>query len=158
MIAIITSTLDPAGMNIKENLISLVKWEEIGEFHSHPYYKYNELYLFTTNKESIHCETIDKEINNELKSKIKLLIFATKHVSKAGVHSLSVHSIGNWNKAMFGGEDSKLVNTDANFLKNALNILDKKSHKYEVIQEATHHGPYVETPSVFIEIGSNLKQ
>ena len=33
-----------------------------------------------------------------------------------------------------------------------------KETKQEVIQEATHHGPYLETPSMFIEIGSEEKQ
>tara|TARA_Y100000034_G_scaffold135039_1_gene205436 strand:+ start:364 stop:1128 length:765 start_codon:yes stop_codon:yes gene_type:complete len=153
MIAILTSTLDPAGMNIKQNLLDLKKWKEVGNFHKHPYYQYKDILLFTTDKESIHCEDIDKEIGE-----IELLIFATKHMSKAGVHSLSVHSTGNWDKAMFGGKDKTLTNTNANFLKNALNVLDQKSHEFEVIQEATHHGPYVTVPSVFIEIGSELEQ
>jgi len=28
---------------------------------------------------------------------------------------------------------------------------------YEVIIECTHHGPYINTPNIFIEIGSNLE-
>lgn len=63
--------------------------------------KYNaKLYLIE--KESIYNENIDKEIEAEQ------FIFATKHQSSQGVHSLSCHSPGNWSIAEAGGENKKL--------------------------------------------------
>ncbi len=144
--AIIVSKKDPAGMNIKERLLELYKWEKKEKF-----YELNDIRLYTVGKESIYCEDIDKEIDADL------FVFATKHQSASGVHSLCVHSPGNWGKAEFGGKDRKLCIAPARYLRTALFTLKKLASglDYEVIEEATHHGPFLEKPCFFIEIGSN---
>lgn len=103
-------------------------------------------------EKSIYCENIDKKI------KADLFIFATKHESKAGVNSLSVHAPGNFGKAQLGGKDKSLCVAPASYLKKAMKELEKrKLLGFEVVQEVTHHGPFLEKPCMFIEIGSNEK-
>ena len=154
-IAIICSTKDQASMNIKEQLLPYFK--KINKtFENHKIYEKqnneNTLTLYTTEIEPVYCENIDKKIQ------ANLFIFATKHVSKSGIHSLSVHFPGNWGKAELGGKDKKLCIANASFLKKAFLELNKLNTDYEIIQEATHHGPYLEKPAIFIEIGSDKKQ
>lgn len=154
-IAIICSTKDPAGMNIREHLIQSFK-KTNQKFNNKEIYKKqnkeNFLTLYTTDTESIHCENIDKEIQADL------FIFATKHQSKAEIPSLSAHSPGNWGTAEMGGKNQTLCTAPASFLKKAIITLEKLDTDYEIIQECTHHGPYLEKPVMFIEIGSTINQ
>ncbi|MBN2067103.1 MAG: D-aminoacyl-tRNA deacylase [Candidatus Diapherotrites archaeon] len=96
------------------------------------------------------------------KIKADALIFASTHTSSSGKPTLSTHCIGNWGKAELGGKDRQLVPTTAFLLKNYLLALQKKKEdlnlQYEVCLEATHHGPFLGKPTVFIELGSSEKQ
>ena len=151
--AIIVSKIDPAGLNIKERLLEMEEWQEAGEFHNYKVFQKDNIKLYTVEKESIFNENIDKEIEADF------FLFATKHQSKSGVRSLSVHTQGNWAKAEFGGEDRQLCMSPACYLKEAMKKLEELNNiNYEVIQECTHHGPFLEKPTMFIEIGSTLEE
>ncbi len=169
--AIIVSKKDPAGMNIKECLLDLFPFKELDKkFEKNPVYQLKNITLYTVNKETIYCEDIDKRISKspggngrgmagrQIQSP-DLIIFATKHEAEAKIHSLSVHAPGNWSSAKFGGRDNQLCIAPACYLKHALLVLERlaKNMDFEIVQEVTHHGPYLETPCMFIEIGSDLK-
>ncbi len=140
MIAIITSKQDLAGINIAEEL----KKEDLEKYNAE---------LYEIDEKPVYAEGIDKKI------KADLFIFGTKHSSKSGIPSLSVHSPGNWGKAELGGKERKLVICPAFYLKEALIFLEKNnSINFDVVQECTHHGPYLEKPCLFIEIGSTEEQ
>ena len=143
--AIIVSSRDPAGMNIGEQLAHLQ--------HFPTTISDKKVNIFVKDEAITELDDIDKEIDADV------FVFASKHVSKNGVNSLTVHSIGNWGKAMFGGRDRTLVKVPANLLKNCFRLLVKKTTQakldYYVMQEATHHGPYLDKPTMFIEIGSS---
>ncbi len=147
---IIVSSKDLAGLNIKNSLLEL-GFEPDGEFDDSQVYKLGNAKLYTVKKDSVDCENLDQEIQADL------FIFATKHESKAQISSLSVHTQGNWGEAMMGGKDNELAVAPALHLKKALNKLNElgKDTQFEIIQECTHHGPYIEKPSMFIEIGSS---
>jgi len=154
-IAIIVSEKDTAGMNIKEELLRLFEFERLDrKFENNFIYKFNKnTKLYTTKKDSISCENIDRKID------AGLFVFATKHKSQSGIPSLSVHGIGNWGKAEYGGKSKSICIAPANYLKEALIHLEKyNSIKFDVVQECTHHGPYLEKPAMFIEIGSTPKE
>ena len=143
-IAIICSKSDEASKNIHSFLIDLIK-PKMGE---------HDVSLHLMDEESVYLENIDKKIGCDF------IIFATKHQSKSGVHSLSVHVQGNWGEAGMGGKNRELGIAPSVWLKEGLKILEKKAENmhYEAIQECTHHGPYIQVPSMFIEIGSSLEE
>ena len=159
-IAIISSSKDPAGDNIRSNLIDLYNFEKINnKFDNNEVYQYSkienkDISLYLTNEDLIFAENIDKKIAADI------FIFASKHRSRENTPSFAVHPIGNWGKADFGGEERKLCFSSAVLLKNLFIGLNKNaSHKnYEITLEATHHGPYIEKPAVFVEIGSTEKE
>ena len=107
--------------------------------------------IVKTEIESIYNEDLDKRI------KADYFLFATRHQSKAGVKSLCVHPIGNFSKALLGGRDKELVRAMPSYMKNATLELFKTNTlaDFEIAFEATHHGPYLEKPCMFIEIGSS---
>jgi D-aminoacyl-tRNA deacylase len=147
---IVTSKKDLAGVNIttqlsqyRENpLLSTMK-----DTPSFDFYLVEEEILFEGN---LDLEKINR---------YDFIIFASRHISKSGGKTLSVHAPGNWKTADFGGEEERVSKTSALFLKQLFDTLNKKKieHKlnqYEVTMEATHHGPLINKPCVFIEIGS----
>jgi len=149
-IAIVVSLKDPAGLNIKERLIEGYDFktaEQCLEFSK-------DIRLYTVAEESVYNEDIDKKIDADL------FIFATKHESKSKIPSLCVHSPGNWGLAQLGGKDFSLCIAPADHIRVALFKMMKKAKgtDYQVIQECTHHGPYLEKPCIFIEIGSSIER
>ena len=158
-IAIISSLKDPASVNIKDNLLELFDFRQLDEkFEGNNVYEFNsdneQIRLYLINSDLVRSENIDRRI------KADFLVFASKHQSKENTPSFTVHSIGNWGKANLGGGDGKLCHSSAILLKNIFIELNNaaKDSNYEITMEATHHGPYVETPSVFVEIGSTEKE
>ena len=155
-IAIIASSKDPAGINIRNQLIDLAGFEKIDETLDNNYVfqfhkiQNRDIKLYLTNSELVHSESIDKKIDSDI------LVFASKHRSKENTPSFAVHAIGNWNEANLGGQPKKLCPSSAILLKNLFLELNEnaKNTGYEITMEATHHGPYVEKPAVFVEIGS----
>jgi D-aminoacyl-tRNA deacylase len=103
--------------------------------------------------ESIFSEHIDEKIE-ELK-KADFIVFASKHQGKTE-KMLSMHAPGNWRKADFGGEDRKVCRANANVMKIFFQELNKNTiDNWKTTMECTHHGPLIEKPCLFIEIGSN---
>ena len=159
-IAIISSSKDPAGFNIRSNLIGIFGFEKIDEkFDENEVYQYDKIQnkkikLYLINEDLIFSENIDKKIDADV------FIFASKHRSKENTPCFAVHAIGNWSKADFGGEKGKLCPSSAVLIKNLFNELNNvaKDMTFELTMEATHHGPYVDKPAVFVEIGSTEKE
>ncbi len=146
--SIIFSTKDLASMNIRENLLKNFPFSETGnKFRGETVYAYQDISSFTIHDELIHSENLDKEINADV------FIFASKHRSADNKPALTVHPIGNWNEAKFGGSDGELCVSDARILK-AFFLELSKAENQTVTLEATHHGPYLEKPVLFLEIGS----
>jgi len=148
--AIIVSKKDLAGMNIKDSLLELYKFTK-----KNNHYEYDKnISLYIMEEKSIHCENIDKEIEADI------FVFATRHMSKKGTPSLSVHIPGNWGKAEYGGKDHTLCVAPASLLKAMFIELNEqgKDLDHEITLEAVHHGPLIEKPIMFIEIGSNEKE
>ena len=159
-VAIISSSKDPAGLNIRNSLIELFEFEKIEEkFGSNDVFEHSKISnkiikSYLIEGDLIFSEDIDRKIDADV------FVFASKHRSKENTKSFAVHPIGNWNKAEFGGQEKKLCPSSAVLLKNLFIELNNsaKYSGYELTMEATHHGPYAEKPSVFCEIGSTEKE
>ncbi len=155
--AIITYEECIAGQNMKKQLLSLFDFKDTGEtFEENPVYSFSSngtvlCKLYTTKTKHIICEHIDLRIPEDK------IIFATTHRSEQGVVSLCVHVPGNWDRADLGGEE-KFICTSMPFeMRVALLEMQKLAagSDFEVTIEATHHGPAVNKPVMFIEIGSS---
>jgi len=164
-VVIISSIIDPASENIKERLLEKSKWESIDYFDDNPVYNYSvfkDVLMVTLNTRKIFRENLDKEINNKLSFKPDLAIFISKHTSEMKKPTLSVHPVGNYGDAELGGRSKTIVKSSPFMMTNLLRLI-KKNYKltnleYQVCFEVTHHGPYLEIPTFFAEIGSTEKQ
>lgn len=135
---IIASKSDPAGINITTNL------SQFGDF---------DFYL--PEESSVYTENLDLEKINQY----DFIIFASKHQSSKQEKTLSIHFPGNWRTNDLGGEKGKACPASAVFQKQMFEILNKNAEKfhlkdYKVTLECTHHGPLINKPCLFIEVGS----
>jgi D-aminoacyl-tRNA deacylase len=154
--ALIASKKDLVGINCVELLINEFGFKETEkEFDLNPVFEKNNFSLYQINEIQIYPEIFDS-------LKEDILVFLSKHSAKSGKPSLTVHAVGNWSKAEFGGKDFTLVNTSGSLIKNYfLDLIKRKKEfslkEHEVSLESTHHGPFTVKPTVFIELGSNEK-
>ncbi len=157
---ILTSQDDLASLNIREKLLAMDGWKKIGMFHNFPVYKNEKYYLVHLKIQKIYAENIDQHIRERLSIDFRNIIVASKHRSVAEIKSLTVHPIGNWGPAKFGGKEHTVVHSNPHLMTQALRLLKKNNTlpEYSVSFEATHHGPYLETPTFFIEIGSTEEE
>ncbi|MEM0360243.1 MAG: D-aminoacyl-tRNA deacylase [Candidatus Diapherotrites archaeon] len=158
MKTIVVSREDIGGMNIYARLIENFDFVETSaSYKGNSFFESKKTGLFLVLIDSLHIfsEHLD-ELNAEF------IIFASRHSSKSGTPTLSVHPVGNWGKAELGGIDCSLGRASAALMKNYLLGLREKRDsfglKFEVSYEATHHGPFLKTPCCFIEVGSSEKQ
>ncbi|MEJ2267556.1 MAG: D-aminoacyl-tRNA deacylase [Nanoarchaeota archaeon] len=147
---IIASKLDKAGINITTQLSQFRKNPLITSMNNSPSFDF-----YLCDKEIIYTENLNLEKINQY----DFIIFASKHESVKKQKTLSIHAPGNWRQNELGGEKRKVCKTSALFQKQTFEKLNKnaKEHNlqdYNITLECTHHGPLIEKPCIFIEIGA----
>ncbi|MEE8565249.1 MAG: D-aminoacyl-tRNA deacylase [Candidatus Thermoplasmatota archaeon] len=164
-VLIIASNKDPASINIKNCLLKQSQWENINTFYENKVYKNiknQNLIIITINDRKILHDNIDTEVQKNLGLKPKLAIFISRHTSKTGNPTLTLHPIGNYGEALFGGRDKKLIQSSPIIMTELLRILKRNANEknlyHNVCFEVTHHGPNISVPSLFIEVGSTLDE
>jgi len=87
-------------------------------------------------------------------------IYASTHRSESGTPCLAAHTPGNWGAAEMGGEPRTLNFSHPGKLKEIAVALSSgaKRRGWQFSIEVDHHGPSVEKPVVFAEIGSGEAQ
>jgi len=153
MIGILTSSRDPAGVNIRNYLLKEHFKEKTGSFEGTPVFSLNEFILAETKSSLLE---VDPSLDDHFD--VDFWLFGSKHASAENIPALTVHSPGNWNNAKYGGKMNELAFSDACAIKNCLISLNSSSkrEKYEVCLEVTHHGPTsLKKPVIFVEIGSS---
>ena len=148
--AIVYSKKDPAGINIIEQFRKIAFTPDMP--------------IIEVKKQTIYSEDLNEKNYPELKG-IDFIVFATTHKSEKGNPSLSLHAPGNWRQADFGGKTGKICSTSAFVLKYLFQNLNKIANEnkeiisnYQITLECTHHGPLIDLPCCFIELGSSEKQ
>lgn len=148
---IVASKKDKAGINITTQLSQFRKIPMASMLKTE-----KKLFDFYLVEDSVlYSEGLDMEKIN----KYDFVIFASKHSSGKREKALAVHAVGNWRKAEFGGEDGKAGKSSALFQKFLFEKLKENADRhslndYDITMEATHHGPLIDKPCLFIEIGS----
>jgi D-aminoacyl-tRNA deacylase len=150
---IIISRINPASMNIGNALLKNYTFKETGKtFGMHPVYAFENFELLFIEDEIIYAKALEQYAG-------KFFIFASTHKSAKGVDSFTTHSVGNWGNADLGGKACTLGKSSARVQRNYFLGMKKKAlPDFEVTLEATHHGPTLNAPIVFIEIGSEEKE
>ncbi len=150
MIGIVYSTRDPAGSNMAHRIISANGFKQV-EGHRYLKYEDSSIRMYEIEVPSYAAEFADGFICDAL-------VFLSRHKSEAEVDAFTTHSLGNWRpSADFGGKPKQLSFASPVLMLSALRALSKVSENVEKTYEATHHGPLLNTPSLFVEIGGSEK-
>ncbi|UCD12980.1 MAG: D-aminoacyl-tRNA deacylase [Thermoplasmatales archaeon] len=164
-VIIVSSIEDSASTNIKKRLLEQSTWDTVDSFDDISVYRHStmqDIVIVTINNRKITRENLDLEIENKLGIKPKQVIFISRHTSKMKKPTLTVHPIGNYGEARFGGIPKTLVTPAPRLMTHLLRLIKKNLQStnlgYQVCYEVTHHGPFLETPTLFVEIGSTEKE
>ncbi len=163
IICFVASSVDPASMNIANNLLEVADWEKL----DYP----------SLNKQAFFCREINSllmVIDSELvftenfpgiNFDVERFIFLSRHESAAKLPALLLHFTGNWTEDVkLGGNARSLGVSDpvlgkvifTNLVVQAENA--GVSERVKISLEATHHGPTsINKPLTFVEIGSDLE-
>ncbi len=165
VVLIVSSSEDPASTNMKESLLEQTTWEEHGIFFDAPVFRHasmKEVVLVTIPDKKIRHENIDTEVHDQLHLDPGIAVFLSRHRSKMEEPTLTVHPIGNYGDAEFGGRPRTLIPTAPRTMAHLLRLIKKHLQQtnlqYHVCYEVTHHGPFLRIPTLFAEVGSTETQ
>jgi D-aminoacyl-tRNA deacylase len=165
VVLIVSSTEDPASTNMKTSLLEQTPWEESGVFYNTPVYQHTtmkDVVLVTIPDRKIRHENIDIEVHDQLHLNPRIAVFLSRHRSKMEEPTLTVHPIGNYGDAEFGGQPRTLIPAAPRFMAHLLKLIKKHLQttdlQYHVCYEVTHHGPFLNIPTLFAEVGSTEHQ
>ena len=162
MILVVASNKDPASLNIKKQILTHYPFNETtARFQENTIYagqiNGRHVQLITLNQESIYAQDLTTFFTEP-----ELIIFISRHSSMSGTPTLSVHTPGNLGQAELGGNPREVSISPANAMRDALKVMAKMKEemqlKYEVSYEGTHHGPSLNAPTMFAELGSSAAQ
>ncbi len=147
---------DLPSFNMKEQLLKKLEWEDLGSDGTNSYLKNGNYVLMTIDRMHVHAENIDRKAE-EFGIKVDDMVVLSRHSSSSGKPTLTVHPIGNYRTNEMGGQAETLVKANPHLMTAALRRMAaiNKDLVYSVSFEVTHHGPYVDVPTMYIEIGSD---
>jgi D-aminoacyl-tRNA deacylase len=161
MILVVASNKDVASLNIQKQILTHYDFRETTRFQTNQTYETTingkKVELITLNEESVRAQSLPDSFHG-----LELIIFVSRHSSASGTPTLSVHTPGNLAEAELGGIPRKLSISPANPMREALKAMMKLKEEmqleYEVSYESTHHGPSLDVPTMFAELGSSPEQ
>lgn len=149
---------DPAAMNIAEEVLSIAQragpTTEISGLDAVPLrWAKSEVTLVYLEESPLYSQ-------EELASlRPDTAVVLSKHRSEAEIPCLTVHCTGNFGEAKYGGDPRRISIAPAAKMRAALLELRRQAESlglhYSVSYEVTHHGPTVDFPIMFLEIGSS---
>jgi len=162
MILLVSSKKDIAGMNIANYILKKQDFKETSRvFQSNPIYQSTinekQVDFVILNEESVHSQYL-----LDFFPDAELVVFVSRHSSVSRKPTLSVHVPGNIGDANLGGLKRLVSVAPANAMLSALKKLYQKREQqnldYAVSYEGTHHGPCLNAPTMFVELGSTELQ
>jgi len=162
MILIVASNKDAASLNIKQQILNHYLFNKtVVAFQQNPVYTANingkNITLATLSMESVNAQNLPETFPDA-----QIIVFISRHSSVSGKPTLSVHTPGNFAEAELGGLQKTISISPATAMRDALKALlhykGELSLDYEVSYECTHHGPSLNVPTMFVELGSSPAQ
>ncbi|MCX6770689.1 MAG: hypothetical protein NTX79_01405 [Candidatus Micrarchaeota archaeon] len=147
---VVIASENPASLNIKNALLSLVpQLEPKGE-------------MFWSSPAFDMAQYPGRIIDIVPSHDAECYVFASTHRSVSAKPCFTAHTPGNWGAADMGGSPRTLNIASASRLSAAVRKMKELSDAsrlgWEVSVEVDHHGPTLNCPVLFVEIGSSEKE
>ena len=153
---LVCSECDLPSVNMRAALMSMGGWEDLGEGEGARFHAKGDVFMMSIPDMHIRHDGLDAEAER-FGIKVDDVVVMSKHSAKSGKPALTAHPIGNYRDNEFGGRARALVRSSPALMTDALRRI-VRYNDVEGIQtcfEVTHHGPWMEHPTFYIEIGSD---
>ena len=164
---LVVSDLDVGSTVQGDALLNKGGWKEMDSVDGGRVWHHSRslVHLWWRTESHLFSDHLDETYRTSTGFEISEVLFLSRHVAASGLPSLTLHAIGVLGSeplgegAEFGGINGQAVPPSPRFasLFRRLNRI-AKSHglidEFDITLETTHHGPSLNTPSLFIEIGS----
>ena len=164
---IVVSDLDIASTVQVEALIERGGWNCIGEVEGDERWQHRSerAEIWWMPRRLLFEDQIDMRYESATGCRVREVLFLSRHFAASGRPSLTLHPIGvpgegpRGTMAEFGGERGRVVPPSPRFSTLFLALHEAADRhdltpEFEITVETTHHGPILDAPSLFIEIGS----
>lgn len=161
---LVTSTHDLASTTMIHYLVSNAEFASEGKRRGADGESYRSLRHKNIQLHVISGSLLTLENINDLYPLADVFIFLSKHRSDSSIPTLTCHFTGNFSADnSYGGNPRQIAISYPSLQKAYLKAITAAARqnvsKYEVIIEATHHGPTsLNKPVLFVELGSSEKQ
>lgn len=148
MAIIVYSSLDEIALGVGEALLKRANGTLAREKEEFTEYGSDVGKIIRINSHIVDAEFLDGLAGGEP------LVLISRHTSKQGVLSMTTHAPGNWSEDhRDGGRPRELGLAAPEMMLSCISSMAKHSGGIGVTYEATHHGPFLRTPSLFVEVG-----
>lgn len=152
----VCSEPDLPSVNMRKHLLSMHDWEDMGSSDEASFMSCGDSVMMSIPDMHIRHETIAEEAR-AFGVGFDEVIVMSKHSAKSGTPALTVHPIGNYHENEFGGKAETLVPSASATMTDALRriVSYNDMEGTQTCFEVTHHGPWLDIPTMYIEIGSD---
>ncbi|MCL2147896.1 MAG: D-aminoacyl-tRNA deacylase [Methanomassiliicoccaceae archaeon] len=153
---LVCSETDVPSVNMRAQLLRKREWEDVGTFGNDSFIACGDMVMMSTPDLHIRMEGLDERAA-AASIEVGEVVFMSRHSAESGEASLTVHPIGNYHENRYGGRERALVRACPALMTDALRRISAYNDMagFRVCFEVTHHGPWLEKPTFFIEIGSD---
>ncbi|MGI5964348.1 MAG: D-aminoacyl-tRNA deacylase [Candidatus Methanomethylophilaceae archaeon] len=156
---LICTESDPPSVNMRDSLEELGEWEPIGSKDGTSVVRCGSDYIMSSKRWHVEFEDV-LEVAGRFGVHPDLTVFMSRHSSESKKPVLTVHPIGNYHGNDLGGKEKTLVKSAPAPMSAALRSISALNdiENMDVSFEVTHHGPWLDCPVFFIEVGSGVPQ
>lgn len=161
---ILVSGGDIASTNQAHELMKMGDWVALEPIEGLPAYSFKHARIWWLEDGCLWEDDLDKRWANATGEVPIEIIFPSRHSAASGNASLTLHPIGTMQIPLqeipdYGGRagDCPPPNPRIGAWWRELNSVASGLKEFDLSLETTHHGPWIETPSLFIEIGSTAE-
>lgn len=156
---------DIASVNQSKYLLEKDTWNLLGEVEGHDAYQYKHVRMWFLPERILWEDHLDQRWESAMDETVLEVIFPSRHAAKSGQPCLTLHPIGVPHLAKtespeFGGKSgfapppSPRLGPWWRLLKRIW--VENAIPDFSLSLEVTHHGPVLNVPCLFIEVGSTL--
>ena len=153
---LVCSEPDLPSVNMRAALMRMHEWEDLGEKDGARFCVCGDTYMISIDDMHIRHDGIDRQAE-EFGIQVDDVVVMSKHSAKSGKPALTAHPIGNYHENEFGGRERALVQASPALMTDALRRIVSYNDVpgIQTCFEVTHHGPWMDRPTFYIEIGSD---
>jgi D-aminoacyl-tRNA deacylase len=161
---VIISSGDVASLNQGKALLKKGEWHQLEDVENWPAYSLIDVRMWWLPDGCLWQDDLDKRWQIARGEEVEEVIFPSRHSAASGQACLTLHPIGTMQVPIdeipqYGGKAGDCPPPSPRLAPwwRELNRVAAEMDTFSLSLETTHHGPWLSTPCLFIEIGSTAE-